>query len=191
MAPVDPTVIEELERIDVTDNSMCPVCFETMATGCINLPCTHTFHESCIVRWLTRHSTCPVCRATVGSEGTEAADPADPAEGDTGRTASFNLIHRIHLHAILSSVNTRRTIHFIFMFMNGMQIDTEWDSSTLAYELLLFAKRFTIEQNVKIVFNMGQTQFAFSASDPFYTLCVSLQELMIPNHCIMRAYINQ
>ncbi|EJU03610.1 zf-UBP-domain-containing protein [Dacryopinax primogenitus] len=43
----------------------CPVCLDRMdsaLTGLITVPCTHTFHCSCLSRW--PDSRCPVCRAS-------------------------------------------------------------------------------------------------------------------------------
>lgn len=181
--PTSQAVIDSINRVNVTDGRQCSICFEAMAENCMKLPCEHTFHEDCITQWLHRHSTCPMCRSPV-SEDDEFEDST--TEQDT--TQGINFVHRIQLQTILAPP-TRKNIHFIFMFLNGFQIDTVWESSSLAYELLIFTKRFTNDGNVKIMFNMGQTQFSFSMLDTLNTLSVSLQELMIPNHCIMRVYL--
>jgi hypothetical protein len=43
----------------------CPICAEQLEMDCvvISLPrCGHIFHSHCIVDWLNRKCTCPVCR---------------------------------------------------------------------------------------------------------------------------------
>lgn len=47
--------------IDVTD---CPVCMAAKI-DIILVRCDHEFCQSCIDKWLTNHSTCPVCRASL------------------------------------------------------------------------------------------------------------------------------
>lgn len=180
--PTDQSVIDDLEVVDVTDGRQCSICFEPMADDCLNLTCNHTFHRHCITRWLRRHSTCPNCRAPLMESEEEQSERQETNRG-------INFIHRIHLQTILSPP-TRKTIHFIFMTLNGLQVDTTWEGTTFAYELLIFAKRFVVGNNVKIMYNMGQTQFSFSTSDQFNTLYVSLNDMMIQNHCIMRVYIS-
>lgn len=64
----------------------CSICMEVFdvnsdASGTINeLPCQHLFHRDCIVEWLKRSSTCPLCRHKLPSD-------SSPEEGiDRGQT---------------------------------------------------------------------------------------------------------
>jgi hypothetical protein len=42
----------------------CCICQNNMNCGDIvlKLPCTHCYHEGCILQWLDKHNTCPMCR---------------------------------------------------------------------------------------------------------------------------------
>lgn len=42
----------------------CPVCFDNPHTP-VTLDCQHIFCEVCILEWLEKEQTCPVCRAQV------------------------------------------------------------------------------------------------------------------------------
>ncbi len=55
----------------------CPVCFDNPHTP-VTLDCHHTFCEVCILEWLEKEQTCPVCRAKV--EGCSALVEAVKAE---------------------------------------------------------------------------------------------------------------
>ena len=49
-----------------TKKEECTICIQQMQTydyTCINLNCTHKFHERCIKPWCKINPTCPNCRA--------------------------------------------------------------------------------------------------------------------------------
>ncbi|EOD19239.1 hypothetical protein EMIHUDRAFT_60581, partial [Emiliania huxleyi CCMP1516] len=51
---------------------LCAICLEELVVGdaAAGLPCSHSFHETCIRKWLAtqrgshRRMTCPVCKAS-------------------------------------------------------------------------------------------------------------------------------
>eukprot|EP00316_Scyphosphaera_apsteinii_P012202 CAMPEP_0119345406 /NCGR_PEP_ID=MMETSP1333-20130426/107470_1 /TAXON_ID=418940 /ORGANISM="Scyphosphaera apsteinii, Strain RCC1455" /LENGTH=417 /DNA_ID=CAMNT_0007357875 /DNA_START=13 /DNA_END=1266 /DNA_ORIENTATION=- len=55
----------------VTQPLQCSICIGDFKHGerLRQLPCadTHVFHESCIQRWLEKHTSCPLCRQPCGS----------------------------------------------------------------------------------------------------------------------------
>lgn len=44
----------------------CVVCWELLGTS-RRLPCTHHFHDWCLMWWLAQDSSCPTCRCTIPS----------------------------------------------------------------------------------------------------------------------------
>lgn len=70
---LDQTAIDKLLRNKGSDLmgtrsiDKCPVCMDQMNEDsvCIELKCKHLFHENCLVPWLERCASCPVCRAIV------------------------------------------------------------------------------------------------------------------------------
>lgn len=68
--PAAKSVIEHLPsivltQVDVTkNNTLCAVCKEEMSSEeeAKELPCSHHYHEECILHWLRLRNTCPVCR---------------------------------------------------------------------------------------------------------------------------------
>ncbi|XP_019163040.1 PREDICTED: probable E3 ubiquitin-protein ligase RHY1A [Ipomoea nil] len=46
------------------ESSSCSICWEEFSVG-VNitpLPCSHTFHHTCIATWFEKQATCPLCR---------------------------------------------------------------------------------------------------------------------------------
>jgi len=45
----------------------CSICLHTIdvsTTGCVEMSCSHKFHLKCIGTWLSKNSSCPLCRNT-------------------------------------------------------------------------------------------------------------------------------
>uniref|UniRef100_A0A7N0TM71 RING-type E3 ubiquitin transferase n=2 Tax=Kalanchoe fedtschenkoi TaxID=63787 RepID=A0A7N0TM71_KALFE len=67
--PASRTSIDAMPTISISQahllsESQCPVCQDTfeLGTEARLMPCSHIYHSECIVPWLSRHNTCPVCR---------------------------------------------------------------------------------------------------------------------------------
>lgn len=58
-----------VDSLSKTCNGSCPVCFESykLSECRIFLPCTHSFHKTCIIPWFQTNNTCPVCKTVVNS----------------------------------------------------------------------------------------------------------------------------
>jgi len=48
----------------------CAICQEDFAVKekAKQLPCQHLYHETCVLQWLEKHNSCPVCRHALESE---------------------------------------------------------------------------------------------------------------------------
>ncbi|KAK6911432.1 Zinc finger, RING-type [Dillenia turbinata] len=48
----------------------CSICLEDVQVGKIatSIPCTHMFHRPCIVKWLCKNQSCPLCRTKLTLE---------------------------------------------------------------------------------------------------------------------------
>lgn len=59
----------------------CAVCYEPYEEGqcTVTLPCSHDFHEACVLRWLRQRANCPLYRTPI-APGRQGAD-GDAADG--------------------------------------------------------------------------------------------------------------
>lgn len=62
-----------VSKEDVTTKLDCAVCKDWMAEGtfAIELDCSHTFCEDCILPWLKQRNSCPVCRLEMETDDVE------------------------------------------------------------------------------------------------------------------------
>ncbi|XP_017084525.2 E3 ubiquitin-protein ligase RNF181 homolog [Drosophila eugracilis] len=65
--------VHEILESEVGGDLDCSICKEPAKEGekFKIMPCKHEFHEECIVLWLNKRNTCPLCRFEV-----ESNDPA-------------------------------------------------------------------------------------------------------------------
>jgi len=47
------------------DEDLCSICLENNSPPLIRLKCDHIFHNECIIKWINKDTTCPVCRNKV------------------------------------------------------------------------------------------------------------------------------
>nr|XP_027186972.1 probable E3 ubiquitin-protein ligase RHC1A [Cicer arietinum] len=68
------TIDQSLERITIdeeitADNLTCSICLEEFLLGSeairLSSTCSHIYHQNCIIRWLIRSNTCPLCRRPI------------------------------------------------------------------------------------------------------------------------------
>lgn len=80
--PADKEKIQALPTVPVTEEHVgsgleCPVCKDDYGLGerVRQLPCSHLFHDGCIVPWLQQHDSCPVCRKSLTGQNTATNPP--------------------------------------------------------------------------------------------------------------------
>lgn len=58
---------EELKKLKM-GKEPCSICLENLSCGGgipMRMPCSHVFHDRCLLEWLSRKGTCPMCRRVV------------------------------------------------------------------------------------------------------------------------------
>ncbi|XP_061393956.1 E3 ubiquitin-protein ligase Iruka [Musca vetustissima] len=79
--PLAKDKIDEIPKVEITPEEIerklqCSVCWEDFKIQEMvrKLPCSHVYHEECIVPWLKLHGTCPICRKSLNGEEEEDND---------------------------------------------------------------------------------------------------------------------
>jgi len=75
---------EEALRAQGAECSVCQQAFVQGSEMC-ELPCAHSYHMHCIVRWIAQSGSCPVCRRPL--------EPAESAPGDDAANENENEPH--------------------------------------------------------------------------------------------------
>ncbi|XP_046857521.1 E3 ubiquitin-protein ligase RNF126-like [Xenia sp. Carnegie-2017] len=72
-----PTV--KISQEDVDASLECPVCKEMfiLHEEVKKLPCKHCYHKDCIIPWLKKHNSCPICRLSINEENNIKSEPME------------------------------------------------------------------------------------------------------------------
>ena len=69
LIPATKSSIEALEKVTLQQDELdsvaaCVICTQEFVAGLevTRMPCSHVYHEECIVKWLKRSNVCPLCR---------------------------------------------------------------------------------------------------------------------------------
>ena len=62
--------MEDITLTEVNSSEDCSICLKVPKEKDIihKLPCKHIFHKACIVEWLSKINTCPLCRSQFPKE---------------------------------------------------------------------------------------------------------------------------
>ncbi|XP_074292484.1 putative E3 ubiquitin-protein ligase RHC1A [Silene latifolia] len=93
-----PTI--KITRAHLQTDSHCPVCKDQFELGseARQMPCNHIYHSDCIVPWLVRHNSCPVCRQEIGTGPNPSIGSRSAAGGNSrndqnpGRRSPFSFL---------------------------------------------------------------------------------------------------
>ncbi len=62
MSYICPSV--SIDDLQEDSNKECTICYgdHTIGSSAVKLPCGHIYHNECLVPWLQKSASCPVCR---------------------------------------------------------------------------------------------------------------------------------
>ncbi|CAA0393564.1 unnamed protein product [Arabidopsis thaliana] len=60
---------EEFKSLKM-ETEPCSICLESLVSGpkprdVTRMTCSHVFHNGCLLEWLNRKNTCPLCRTEI------------------------------------------------------------------------------------------------------------------------------
>ena len=101
--PASKDEIDKLKRIEVNDTnkeeiiklsceSVCSVCKDEYENNqiLIQIPCSHIFHEECILPWLKDRNSCPTCRYELKTDDSDYEKKRDLKRNEVRSTIQGN-----------------------------------------------------------------------------------------------------
>jgi len=95
--PTSSRFIENLEKhsIERNEERSCPICLKNFVIGdeFSELPCKHQFHLECLLPWLKKTSSCPMCRTELPTDDPDWEEMKRQKKRDKEREADLEALH--------------------------------------------------------------------------------------------------
>jgi len=96
--PTSARVLEELPCREVAEGeplASCSICLKPYAPGekVSSLPCAHSFHAACVLPWLKKTSTCPMCRRELPTDNVEYEEYKAHKKRQKERESQLEMLH--------------------------------------------------------------------------------------------------
>ncbi|CAK9184233.1 unnamed protein product [Ilex paraguariensis] len=95
--PAPWSAIDAMPTVTITQkhlktNLACPVCTNEFELGSASrqMPCHHIYHSACIIRWLVRTNSCPLCRLGLPLLGPSSVPSDGRSSTGTGSSSGSN-----------------------------------------------------------------------------------------------------
>lgn len=77
------------------EGGQCAVCLKPYEAGetVKQLPCKHTFHSTCIVPWLEKTNSCPMCRHELKTDDAIYEEYKNRQKGEAERKSQLESLH--------------------------------------------------------------------------------------------------
>eukprot|EP00088_Acartia_fossae_P053013 TRINITY_DN6015_c0_g1_i6.p1 TRINITY_DN6015_c0_g1~~TRINITY_DN6015_c0_g1_i6.p1 ORF type:complete len:154 (-),score=21.55 TRINITY_DN6015_c0_g1_i6:391-852(-) len=96
--PTSRSFIENLEKGKICDTDVCtdcPICLKQFQPQdeYLRLPCKHRFHSECVLPWLNKTSSCPLCRAELPTDDQDWEEMKRQKKREKDREADLEALH--------------------------------------------------------------------------------------------------
>lgn len=96
--PASKELVKNLKsRLVTPDDEKCAICLlpNENLTGqkFVTLPCNHEFHDSCILAWLEKTNSCPMCRQEMPTDDPEYEEQKRRKQRQQQRDEEIEMLH--------------------------------------------------------------------------------------------------
>ncbi|XP_044745664.1 E3 ubiquitin-protein ligase RNF181-like [Coccinella septempunctata] len=93
--PAAKHIIENLPDVTITEEAQCIICLKNFSVGdtAKKLPCNHLYDKECIVQWLEKTNTCPMCRFEMETDDEEYEKERKEKLRAKQREAELEILH--------------------------------------------------------------------------------------------------
>ncbi|CAG9762627.1 unnamed protein product [Ceutorhynchus assimilis] len=94
--PASKAAVEALSNESITQTGLqCPVCLKEYCKGetVKKMPCKHTFHPECILPWLSKTNSCPLCRDELPTDDEDYEEEKKEKKRAVERVADIENLH--------------------------------------------------------------------------------------------------